>query len=399
MSKPLSSKIALATGIALAAVVAAGVGATLYSRDHDAKAAPAVAAAPVAMPASVAVVESRDMVAWQQFSGRLEAVEQVQLRARIAGQVQIVHFREGALVKKGDLLVSIDPAPFAAQVAGFEAQLAQAQARLSFTKREYERAQTLTGSGNMPVREMDNRANAYFEAQAQVRAAQAALQSARLDLGYTQVKAPISGRIGKARITAGNLVSAGAEAPVLTTLVSVSPIYAAFDADEPVVTQALADLRQTGSPGEVERIPVRMQVAGAEITGHVQMIDNAVDAKSGTIQVRAVFDNEDGALLPGQFARLGLGQPQSRPALLISERAVGTDQDKKFVLVVSDDNKVGYRQVVLGASRDGLRVVESGLAAGERIVVNGLQRLRPGTVIAPSMVSMLTDTAAAVAQR
>lgn len=380
--------------VTLAAVLSGGAIVLTDIRGHDAKATETTAVAPSAIPVSVATVQSRDIMPWEEFSGRLEAVDKVEVRSRVSGQVQAVHFREGGLVKKGDLLVTIDPAPFAAEVARAEAQIASAQARLGFTKREYERAQQLTGSGNMPVRELDNRTNAYSEAQASVRVAQAGLDTARLNLGYARITAPVSGRAGKAEITVGNLVPAGAGAPVLTTLVSVTPIYASFDAGEQVVMRSLAGLRDnTAGPLPVERIPVQMiaQSHGdTAIQGHVQMIDNAVDAKSGTIAVRAVFDNPDGSLMPGQFARLRMGQPKTEPVLLISDRAVGTDQDKKFVLVVGDDNKAAYRTVTLGASVDGLRVVTAGLASGERIVVNGLQRVRPGAQVAPQQVAMAT---------
>lgn len=400
--KTPSRKLIWGAGAALAVVL--GAGALSYLPNHDAQATEAAAPALAAVPVSVAVVESRDVVPWQEFSGRLEAVERVEVRSRVAGQVQAVHFREGGLVRKGDLLVTIDPAPFAAEVARASAQVASAQARLSFTKREYERAQSLTGSGNMPVRELDNRANAYFEAQAALRGAQASLETAQLDLGYTQVRAPVSGRVGRAEITVGNLVPAGAGAPVLTSLVSVSPIYASFDADEKVVMGALGALRDGhGGPIQVERIPVRMDISasGADaVEGHVQMIDNRVDARSGTVNVRAVFDNADGILMPGQFARLRMGRPSTEPVLLVSERAVGTDQDKKYVMVVGDDNKAAYRAVSLGAAVDGLRVVTDGLKAGERVIVNGLQRVRPGAVVAPQDVAMAPAKGAGeVAQR
>lgn len=377
------------------AVVAALAGGTLVLSDirgHDAKATETTTAAPSAIPVSVAIVESREVVPWEEFSGRLEAVDRVEVRSRVSGQVQAVHFREGGLVKKGDLLVTIDPAPFAAEVARAEAQLASAEARLGFTRREHERAQALTASGNMPVREADNRANAYFEAQASVRGAQAALETARLNLGYTRITAPVAGRVGKAEVTVGNLVLAGAGAPVLTTLVSVSPIYASFDASEQVVMRSMAVVRDPASGAlQVERIPVQMNAQShgdTPIDGRVHMIGNAVDARSGTVEVRAVFDNSDGSLMPGQFARLRMGQPKAEPVLLISERAVGTDQDKKFVLVVGDDNKASYRNVVLGPVVDGLRVVNSGLKPGERIIVNGLQRVRPGAQVAPQQTAM-----------
>jgi len=368
----------------VAAVAALAGGALVLSdiRSHDAKATETATAAPSAIPVSVAIVESREVVPWEEFSGRLEAVDKVEVRSRVSGQVIGVHFREGGLVKKGDLLLTIDPAPFAAELARAEAQAASAQARVAFTKRENDRAQTLIASGNMPVREADNRANAFFEAQAALRAAGAAVETARLNLSYTRVTAPVAGRVGKAEVTVGNLVPAGAGAPVLTTLVSVSPIYASFDANEQVVMRSIAGVRDAASGTlQVDRIPVRLNaqsLGNAEVDGRVQMIGNTVDARTGTVSVRAVFDNADGSLMPGQFARLRLGQPKAEPVLLISERAVGTDQDKKYVLVVGDDGKAAYRNVVLGPVVDGLRVVSSGLKSGERIIVGGLQRVRPG---------------------
>jgi multidrug efflux system membrane fusion protein len=233
--------------------------------------------------------------------------------------------------------------------------------------------------------------SAYHEAAASLRSAEAALQSAELDLGHTEIRAPISGRIGKHQVTVGNLVAAGAGSPVLSTLVSVDPIYVGFDVNEEAVARILSEL-PSGATGEraTENIPVEMETEGdgAPIRGHLQFIDNRVDTASGTVQLRAVFDNPDGSLLPGQFVRVRIGQPKPEPQLLISERAVGTDQDKKFVLVVDPQNKLDYRQIVLGGRADGLRIVRTGLKPGDRIVVNGLQHVRPGAVVAPEPVAM-----------
>jgi multidrug efflux system membrane fusion protein len=204
----------------------------------------------------------------------------------------------------------------------------------------------------------------------------------------------VSGRVGKLEVTVGNLVAAGPGAQVLTTLVSISPIYASFDADERVIARALRDLNGAdGTRGTrgIESIPVQMGTAATSdtpFTGKLQLVDNQVDAKSGTVRTRAVFDNKDGSLMPGQFARVRMGQTQTETALLVNERAVGTDQDKKFVMVVGKDNTVAYREVTLGASVNGLRVVSKGLVAGEKLVVNGLQRVRPGALIAPQLVPM-----------
>jgi multidrug efflux system membrane fusion protein len=376
---------------ALAAIsAAAALMFALQTADAGATTGPANEPAPIAV--SVASVVQRDVAAWDEFSGRLEAIERVDLRSRVAGAVQTVHFREGALVKQGDLLITIDPAPYAAEAERAQAQAVAAQARVSYTSSELARAERLRVDNAIAQREFDERLNAQREAQANLQAAQAALLSAKLSLGYTQVRAPVSGRVGRLEVTVGNLVAAGPGAPVLTTLVSVSPIYASFEADEQVVARALKAL-STGGNGraQLDRIPVQMgtaATAGALLEGRLQLVDNQVDAKSGTVRVRAVFDNADGGLMPGQFARLRMGQAHTSSALLITERSVGIDQDKRFVLVLGQDNTLAYREVTLGAAVDGLRVVERGLKPGERIVVNGLQHVKPGARVTPQTVSM-----------
>ncbi|WP_225784822.1 efflux RND transporter periplasmic adaptor subunit [Xenophilus sp. Marseille-Q4582] len=363
---------------------------------------PPTPAQPAATPVSVATAQESTINAWDEFSGRLEAVERVDIRSRVAGAVQAVHFREGALVKQGDLLVTIDPAPYKAEVERAEAQVASAQARASYTRSEQARARRLYDEQAIAQRELDERLNAGHEAEANLRAAQASLQSARLNLSYTQVRAPVAGRIGKLEVTVGNLVAAGPGAPVLTTLVSVSPIYASFDVDEQVIGRALQAMPGgAGARSLIGRIPVQMGTVATEGTpfeGQLQLIDNQVDAKSGTVRVRATFDNKDGALIPGQFARIRMGQAQESRAVLVSERAVGTDQNKKFVMVVNGDNKTEYREVTLGAPVNGLRVVASGLKAGERVVVNGLQHVRPGALVDPQNVPMESAAQAAAAR-
>jgi multidrug efflux system membrane fusion protein len=376
----------LATTIAVFALT--GVTAAIFGVTSS-RAQPAAAEAP-ATPVSVAAVVQSDVAAWDEFSGRLEAVERVDIRPRVAGTIQAVHFREGALVKKGDLLLTIDPAPYAADVQRAEAQVGAAQAKGAQAKGEQERSQRLWSEQAISKRELDERANGQREADANLRGAQAALQTAQLSMDYTQVRAPVSGRVGKLEVTVGNLVAAGPGAPVLTTLVSVSPIYASFDADEQVVAKALKGV-SAGGDRKLDRIPVQMGTSATSDTpfeGKLQLFDNQVDAKSGTVRARAVFDNKDGQLMPGQFARIRMGQATKATALLINERAVGTDQNKKFVMVVGADNKAQYREVTLGASVNGLRVIKSGLVVNERIVVNGLQRIRPGALVAPQVVEM-----------
>jgi multidrug efflux system membrane fusion protein len=362
------------------AALAALSGGALYLRSSDAHTKPAAAAQPQAVPVPVATVAETEVTTWDEFSGRLEAVERVAVRSRVAGAVKSVHFTEGALVKAGELLVKIDPDPYAAEVERAKAQVVAAQARLAYAKSERERAQRLWDESAIARRELDERVNAALEAEAHLRAAQAALQSSQLNLQYTEVRAPVSGRVGRLEVTAGNLVAAGPGAPVLTTLVSVNPIYASFDADEHVVLKILGNSR--GIPVEAETVTN----GGRKLRGRLQLIDNQVDTKSGTVRVRAVFDNRDGSLMPGQFVKLRMGSARPEPAVLVSERAIGTDQSKRFVIVVGEDSKAQWREVKLGGTAQGQRIVTEGLRAGERIVVSGLQRVRPGALLAPQVL-------------
>ncbi len=351
------------------------------------------AAAIQAVPVSVAVVTEQNIAAWNDFSGHLEAVDRVEIRPRVAGAIKAIHFREGALVKAGDLLVTIDPAPFEAEVARARADVAAASARLTLATSEQARAQRLWDDHAIAQSELESKTNDLKAAQAGVDAAQAELQTASLNLSYTEVRAPVSGRVGKIEVTAGNLVAAGPSAQMLTTLVSISPIYASFDANEAVIDRTLADLKSTGSgDNTLARVPVTLETdsnGGQPIQGHLQLIDNQFDNTSGTLRARAVFDNTDGQLIPGQFVRVHMGAAEAKPAILVSELAVGTDQDKRFVYVVGLDHKVSYREVTLGAQApDGLRIVTSGLKAGEKVVVDGVQHVGPGSVVAEQIVRM-----------
>ena len=400
MNSTFRSRKVLLAAATLAALAALSAGVTVFRADASHHGG-APGKAPQAMPVSVATVVQADVNTWDEFSGRLEAVDRVDVRSRVAGQVLGVHFREGALVKRGDLLVTIDPAPYAAEAERAHAQVVAAQARLTNAKSEQERAQRLWQERAIAQRELDARTHARDEAEANLRAAQAAQQAAQLNLSYTQVRAPVAGRVGKLEVTVGNLVAAGPGAPVLTTLVSVNPIYAAFEADENVVARALRDIAQDAQArGRVERIPVEMSTSSSERVhqGHLQLVDNQVNAKSGTVRVRAVFENPEGRLMPGQFAQVRLGRAQTTPALLINERAVGTDQDKKYVMVVNQDNTAAYRPVKLGANVDGLRIVSEGLKPGERIVVGGLQRVRPGSLVIPQPMQMAQSTSRVITQ-
>ncbi len=377
------------TATVLAGIVAVGVAGYVVAGDVAAPApAQAAQAAPAGVPVTVATVERRDSPVWTDFSGRMEAVGRVAVRPRVQGPIVAAHFHEGALVHRGDLLFTIDPEPYQAEVDRLEAQLSAAAARLLLADRQQKRGIQLGGLNDLARSDVDARINEYRAAEANVRAAAASLRTAQLNLSYTEVRAPITGRAGRIEVTPGNLVDAGAAAPVLTTLVSVDPIYASFDADERSVADAVSGLPPGGDLADaIAKIPVRMGTLNAEgtpFTGRLQLVDNLVDTGSGTVRVRAVFDNADGHLMPGQFARLRLGRAKPEPSIAIDERAIGTDQDRRFVMVVGADNTVSVRQVVLGPDSNGLRIVTAGLNPGERIVVDGLQRVRPGSLVAPT---------------
>lgn len=348
---------------------------------EEAPAAPAPAAA-----VDVAEVVSRTITDWRGYSGRLEAVDRVEIRPLVSGTLTAVHFQDGALVRKGDVLFTIDPRPYAAEVARVQGQLAAAEARDAYAASELARGQRLLSDNAIAKRDFEEKQNAAREAAANLQAARAALEAARLNLEYTRITAPVTGRISRAQVTVGNVVAAGAASAPLTTLVSTARMYAAFDVDEPTYLK-MAQASRGGSGA----IPVYLGLANEEghpRKGTVSFIDNRLDVASGTIRVRAVFDNPDGQLIPGLYARVQLGGGKPRDALLIDERAVGTDQDKRFVLVLDEGNRARYREVRLGSASGGLRVVDAGLKAGERIVVNGLQRVRPGEPVTPREVPM-----------
>ena len=355
-------------------------------------------------PAQVTVAEviARDITEWDEVTGRLEAVNSVDIRPRVSGFVAAVPFEEGAIVRRGQVLFEIDPRPFQAQVDRLSAELSRARATVQRTASELKRAERLASENAISTEERERRASAADEATAAVASVEAALRAAELDLEFTRVTSPIDGRIGRAIVTEGNLVSSGpAEATLLTTVVSIDPIYASFDADEQTFLR-YADLaradRRAGS--RQADLPVRMALGSEREFAHegrMNFLDNQVDTSTGTIRGRAVFRNRDRHLTPGQFVRLRLVGSGAVPGLLIQDRAVGTDLDKRFVFVLDAEATVHYRAVTLGPMVDGLRVVRSGLAAGDVVVVNGLQRVRPGTKVDPERTSMNPPAAAAAA--
>ena len=349
------------------------------SNEAHADAAPAAAQG---VPVEVAEVVSRKITDWTSFSGRLEAIDRVEIRPQVTGVLTAVHFKDGALVKKGDVLFTIDQRPYAAEVFA-------AEARADYTASELGRAERLLAENAIAKRDFEEKKNAAH-------AAQAAFRIAKLNLEYSQIRAPIAGRMSRAEVTIGNLVTANAATP-LTTLVSSDKIYASFDVDEQTFLKYINPARAGKGPA----LPVHLGLAnesGFSRQGDIHSIDNRLDTGSGTIRVRALFDNKDGQLVPGLYARLRLGGGQEREAILINEKAVGTDQSKRFVLVVDKNNTSAYREVKTGATQDGLVIVESGLQPGERIVVNGLQRVHPGAPVTPQAVDMKTGKAVTPAQ-
>jgi RND family efflux transporter MFP subunit len=362
-------------------------------------------AAPPAPSVTVADVAGRDITEWDEFTGRFEAVDAVEIRPRVSGYLRGVRFAEGKEVRKGEVLFEIDPRPYEADLAGAEAELERARTGAALAAREVERAQRLVTVQAISREEYDARVSAAAQGGATVRAAEAAVARARLNLDWTRVRSPISGRVSNAMVTEGNLVQAGpAGATLLTTVVSLDPIYVYFDSDEQTFLKygalARAGLRQSS---HVAQTPVHLGLADENGAfphrGYVDFLDNQLDARSGTIRTRAVFSNRDRRFTPGLFARLKLVGSGRYRATLILDRAIGTDQDKKFVLIVKPDSTVDYRPIRIGRLVDGLRIVTGGLVPGDRIVINGLQRVRPGMKVTPTVTAMIPDSATAIVRR
>jgi len=342
---------------------------------------------------SVASALERDVTEWDEFTGRLEAVESVEVRPRVTGYIESVNFTEGSTVNKGDLLFVIDPRPYRAELSKAEAELARAVARSELAVADEGRSTKLLDIKAVSREEYESRINAAREAKADVAAARAAVDAAKLNLEFTRITAPISGRVSKAVVTSGNLVTGGSNtATLLTTVVSLDPMYVTFEGDEQIYLKynELARRGERSSSRDAAN-PVLMGLAnedGYPHHGAMVFVDNQVDPRTGTIRARASFENKDGFLTPGLFARVKLLGHNSYRAVLVDDRAIGTDQSQKFVYVIDAQNKVTYRQVQVGRLNDGLRIVQKGLQPGETVGVNGLQRVRPGVVVAPERVAM-----------
>jgi RND family efflux transporter MFP subunit len=327
----------------------------------------------MAPPVSAAPAVSKDVPLFDEFSGRLEAVDTVEIRSRVAGTLQRVHFRDGQEVRRGELLFSIDARSFAAELARLQAQLAAARSAEGLSASELARTHKLLEQKAVSQQEADQAEAAARNAQAATRAAESAVAAARLNVEYAQIRAPIAGRVSRANVTAGNLVGVGE--PVLTTLVAQEKVHAWFDVSEQAFLRARAQLKANAAP------KVEMGLAdetGFPHSGTLDFVDNRLNPATGAIRMRAVFDNRDRRFTPGLFARLRLAGGTAGGAVLTPDRAIGTDQTKRYVFVVGPDKMAQFREVQLGPLVGGMRIVTAGLKAGELVVVNGLQRVRPG---------------------
>jgi RND family efflux transporter MFP subunit len=331
-------------------------------------------------PVSVASAIAGKVKDWDEFTGRFEAIQHVELRPRVSGYIERVAFAEGSEVHKGDLLFAIDPRPYQATREHAQAELALAKARSALAVSESARAQRLLTAHAISQEEHDQRVSEVSQATANVAAAQAAVDTAQLNLEFTRVTSPIDGRVSRAIVTAGNYVTAGET--TLTSVVSLDPIYVAFDGDEQRYLHFLQSAIGAGHDATGVQVGLDGE-SGFPHHGRVNFVDNAVDPATGTIHLRAVLDNSDRRLVPGLMARVRLQGSADYTAVLVPDAAVATDQDRRYVLVVGTDGTVEYRSIELGEVSDGLRVVHNGLKAGERVIVGGLARARPGSKVTP----------------
>jgi len=366
--------------------------------------------APSGAPAAPAVVTvsrplERDVTDYADFTARTAAVDSVEVRAHVWGYLDKVNFKEGALVKKGEVLFELDPRPYQALLNQAKAKVAQDEAQLKFDEAEYQRNVNLFGTGAASRSDLDKAAAARGVDLANIAADKAVVTSRQLDLEYTKVVAPVSGRASRYVVTVGNLIRSGDQngGTLLTTIVSVDPMYAYFDVDEHTVLR----VRQLVREGKADSprdggVPVWLGLAnenGHPHEGTIDFVDNQVNPKTGTMRLRGVFPNKEQVLAPGLFARVRAPIGRPHKALLVSERALDTDQGQKVLYVVNQKNEVVSRPVRLGALHDGVREITDGLKPGEQVIVNGLQQVRPGVVVEPHLVDMPVPPAAADAPK
>lgn len=371
----------ISSGIQAAGLLAAVLALGACGKSPDRKGPPPSPRVTVVEP------EEREVLEYEDLPGRVEAIEKVDVKARVTGYLNKVNFEEGAEVKKGDLLFTIDPREYQAEVESANAALQQAQARLVQAQSDFERAKQLSKSTVIAKQELETRGTAVLDATAGVRSAQATLAKAQLNLEYTEVRSPLAGKISRTNITEGNLV---AEGDSLTTIVSQAPVFVYFDAPERVVLRwdrAVKDAAKVGLAARARITAGLLNEEGFPREGRVDFSDNELNVGTGTLRMRAIFPNEDRAMRVGLYTRVRLSLEKPAKALLVPERAVGMDQGQRFVYVVGEGNKAEYRRVSVGQLYDGQRAVQDGLKPGERVVVEGLLNVRPGIVVQPEPAS------------
>lgn len=339
------------------------------------------------MPVTVLTVQETEKNIWQEYSGVAAAVDTAEIRPRVGGTINEIYFESGAIVKKGDKLFLIDPQPYQVAVNQAQAALSAARAQQQLAQTQSARAERLIAEKAIAQRDFDERRNGLNVSRANVQAAAAALEQAKLNLDYATITAPFDGKISRAEITVGNLVDSGANAPVLATLVSYDPIYVTFDIDEATylsLHEAMHD--QDTETGPVD-LPVEAHLASSDaqvFPGKIESFDNKLNPSAGTLRARAIVENKDNLLVPGMFTKVRLGSATTQKVVLVPDDVIGTDQDRRFVYLVDAANKIEVRPVTLGPVMDHQRVIASGLKPGEKIVTTGLQRLRPGADVVPT---------------
>lgn len=353
-----------------------------FSGNHNATASQAMkGGAPSAMPVEIEVVAPEKIQIWKNFSGNVVAVDQAEIRPQVSGRITDIHFEDGQYVEKGAVLIVIDPRPYQATVNQAKAALDAAITQAALAEKEYQRAKNLIKTEAIAQSVLDEKTNARQIAAAAVQGAEALLQSAEIDLDYAYVKAPISGKVSRAEITIGNLVQEGAGAPLLTSVISDEKVYVDFEVDERTY---LSSVRNQGQDKDSD-VPVRIELGNGDLEykGYIHSFDNRIDPTSGTIRARAIFDNAGKILLPGMSVSVLMGSNGNEDQILVSERAIGTDQDRKFVYLIGTDGTAQYREIKIGDSVNGKRVVLSGLQKGDKVITEGIFRIRPGMPVMP----------------
>lgn len=345
---------------------------------------------PKGMPVDVTIVKPEKLQIWRNYSGRVTAVDRAELRPQVSGRITEVRFKDGQQVNKGDILIVIDPRLYEATLKQAQATLTTAKTQVTLAEKEYKRAKSLVAKKAVSESILDTRRNNYMVAKANLLRAEAGVDTAKINIDYAYVKAPISGKISRAEITVGNLVQTGVNAPLLTSIISHKKVYVDFEIDE----QTFIITAQRTSEGDQSKLPVRLNLDGnkTHTDGHLLSFDNRIDQSTGTIRGRALFDNEKKWLVPGMTVSVSLGVPNEKDTqqIAIAERAIGTDQDRKFVYVISEKSTAEYREVTLGPKIGDRRLITSGLKENDKVIIEGLARIRPNMPVAPKVKSLKT---------